>query len=505
MAAKDLEYDFFEDPPEELTCSVCMKVLCEPHLMNCCGQQFCEHCLEKWLLKNKTCPHCRSADFYHVFMHPTSRKVGNLKVYCPNRQHGCKVVLKISEYEQHLSTTDDGGCLYVKLKCPNDCTAEVFRGEMQGHIQKECPRRLVSCFHCNLQGEHQHITGDHEEECPSYPLLCPRGCKDTVLRKYLEAHQDTCPLERVLCPFHQLGCEAEVCRKDLAKHVDTSALQHMTVLAKSHMALSEQHAVLEAEHAILKEEHVKLAMKHSELEKNCTARKELYSAKVKSVAPIIQSLAPSPENRHLAQIYTILADPSYVKMGDAVDLVLSDSNKKSGSHHFIYTHHEPQSELKFRLEWERVETLHLVSSVESLVQHVQHQYKFYLYFTTGLSAKCGLELCVEVTLNSTNSARKRNRRVLASICCGIPQIGVPCTPGNHSGLLIGTLTVTLDCGNNELITIGVKYTGLGRRQFCGCRCHPPYRGPFSLIGKAAFEFLGLPPPPQPPSQTDSKR
>ena len=108
MAAKDIDYEFVEDPAEELTCSICMKVLCEPHLMNCCGQQFCEHCLEKWLLKNKTCPHCRSANFSHIFMHPTSRKVGNLKVYCPNKQDGCKVVLKICEYEQHLSTTDDG-------------------------------------------------------------------------------------------------------------------------------------------------------------------------------------------------------------------------------------------------------------------------------------------------------------------------------------------------------------------------------------------------------------
>ena len=223
--------------------------------MNCCGQYFCKDCLEKWLLKNKTCPQCRSTDFSHVFMHPTSRKVGNLKVYCPNRQHGCKMVIKISEYEQHLSTTDDRRCLYVKLKCPNDCTAGVFRGEMQGHIQKECPRRLVSCFHCNLQGEHQHITGDHDKECPLYPLLCPQGCKDTLLRI---AHRDTCPLEPVLCPFHQLGCKAEVCRKDLAKHVDTSSLQHMTVLAKSHMALSEQHAVLEEEHDEMKADYAKL-------------------------------------------------------------------------------------------------------------------------------------------------------------------------------------------------------------------------------------------------------
>ena len=382
------------------------------------------------------------------------------------------------------------GCLLVKLKCPNNCTAEVFRGEMQGHTQKECPMRLVSCFHCNLQGEHQHITGDHEEECPSFPLLCPRGCKDTVLRKDLETHRDTCPLEPVLCPFHLLGCEVEVYQKDLAKHVDTNSLQHMTVLAKSHMALSEQHAVLKEEHATLKEEHVRLAMKHSELEKNCTAEKESYSAKVRLVAPIMQSLPLSPENRHLAQICTLLADPSYVKMGDSVDLVLSDSNEKCGSHHFIYTHQEPQSELEFRLEWERVVTVQHVSLL------IQHQYKFYLYSTTGLSGECGLNLRVEVTLNKDSGARnRRGGNTLASICCGSPRV-VPDTPGDP-GLLIGTLIVTLDCGksNNELITIGVKYT-LG--QLCGCQCH--WKN--SLLARVSSAVAAV--FQQPPSQTDSK-
>ena len=431
--------------------------------MNCCGQQFCKDCLEKWLLKNKTCPHCRSKIFSHVFMHPTSRKVGNLKVYCPNRQHGCKVVLKISECEQHLSTTDDRGCLYVKLKCPNDCTAEVFRGEMQGHIQKECPRRLVSCFHCNLQGEHQHITGDHEEECPSYPLPCPRGCK--VMRKDIATHRDTCPLEPVLCPFHQLGCEVEVCRKDLAKHVDTTALQHMTVLAKSHMSLSERHAVLEAEHATLKEEHatlkeehVKLCMKHSALEKNYTAEKESYFAKIKPVTRIIQSLPLSPENHCLAQICTILADPSYVKRGDAVDLVLSNSNEKSGSHHFIYTHQKPQSELKFRLEWERGKVMWYIAS------DIMLSYKFKLYSTTDLSETCGLNLSVVVTANKGSDASTAEE--LASICCGMPQDMPPDTPGLY-GQLIGTWRCKV-VGSKQTFGVKFKYRQ-GLR--CRCPCH----------------------------------
>ncbi len=254
-AIKDLNYDFVEDVPEELTCSICTGLLCEPHLMNCCEQQFCKDCLEKWLLRKKACPHCRSADFSHMLMKQTSRKTKELKVFCPNKHHGCKAVLKIGELDGHLSTTNHGGCLYVELKCPNHCPAEVFRGEMKTHAQKECPRRLVSCSHCKLQGEHQHIVGDHEEECPLYPVPCPQGCGDIVVRQDLEAHRDTCPLQPVLCTFHELGCKTKLCRRDLEKHVATSLVQHMSLLAKSHMILQAEHATLNADHATLKQDY----------------------------------------------------------------------------------------------------------------------------------------------------------------------------------------------------------------------------------------------------------
>ena len=214
-ASKDFDYEFVEAVPEDLTCSICMKALCEPHLMNCCEQQFCKGCLEKWLLKNNACPHCRSTNFTHVLMQQTSRKAKELKVYCPNRQHGCKTVLKVSECEEHLATTNAKGCLYIKLNCPNDCKAELFRGEMETHTKKECPRRSVVCSHCHLEGEYQLIMGDHQKKCPLYPLPCPRGCSCVVPRRDLEAHRNTCPLEPVPCSFSELGCKTLVCRKDL--------------------------------------------------------------------------------------------------------------------------------------------------------------------------------------------------------------------------------------------------------------------------------------------------
>ena len=241
MAAsgKDVEYQFVEALPEELTCSICMKALCEPHMVNCCEQQSCKQCLDEWCRNNKTCPHCHSTDFSTIFLKKKTRKVGELKVYCPNKQHGCKAEIKISEYDSHLSLDNKKGCSYFLLDC-NDCKAKVFRGEMEAHTREKCPNRVVSCKWCNLEGEYQLIVGDHVKACPSSPLSCPRGCGADLIRKDLESHCSTCPLEPVPCSFRGLGCKTTVCRKDLDKHIETSTPQHMTMLAESHMVIQAQ-------------------------------------------------------------------------------------------------------------------------------------------------------------------------------------------------------------------------------------------------------------------------
>ena len=230
VPGKDIEYEFVEALPEELTCSICMKVLCEPHMINCCEQTFCKECLSKWSRRNRTCPHCRSTGFSTMFRKQINRKINELKVYCPNKQHGCKAELKISEYDGHLSLANKG-CSYVELDCPNKCLAKVFRGEMEVHTREKCPKRVVSCEWCNSKGEYELIAGDHVKTCPSFPHPCPRGCVAKLVRKDLESHRSTCPLEPVPCPFRGMGCKTTVHRKDLDKHIETSTPQHMTVLA----------------------------------------------------------------------------------------------------------------------------------------------------------------------------------------------------------------------------------------------------------------------------------
>ena len=167
MAREELK--FAETIPQEMICLICLQVLHEPHLVNCCEQQFCMNCLEKWLESNQCCPHCRSTDFSYMLMKQQRRKIRELKVYCPNRQHGCKAVLKYGECASHLSGTNSDGCLYIKLECPNHCNTKVFRWKLAEHQERVCIHRTVTCSHCKLRGELMKMVQKHVNKCPSRP------------------------------------------------------------------------------------------------------------------------------------------------------------------------------------------------------------------------------------------------------------------------------------------------------------------------------------------------
>jgi hypothetical protein len=144
MAASE-EFEDYEyvAAPQELMCSICIRVMCRPHLVNCSKQQFCGDCLERWLEENDFYPHCRNTGFSYMFMQQKDRKISELKVYCLNKQHGCKAVLKQTEVDNHPNTN---GCQYIELSCPNNCTAKVLCGKMLEHKQKYCPNVPTAKF-----------------------------------------------------------------------------------------------------------------------------------------------------------------------------------------------------------------------------------------------------------------------------------------------------------------------------------------------------------------------
>ena len=44
---------------DDLTCSICYGIMCQPSTIQPCSHTFCGGCLSEWHLKNPKCPYCR--------------------------------------------------------------------------------------------------------------------------------------------------------------------------------------------------------------------------------------------------------------------------------------------------------------------------------------------------------------------------------------------------------------------------------------------------------------
>ena len=249
----DPECEFVVDVPEKFKCMICIKVLSEPHLSECCGQHYCKSCLENWLLRNPTCPHCRMRNPKHILNKVCVREIKELEVYCTNHQAGCQWKGELGDLGTHQS-----GCGYTKVKCSQGCGHEmrrnemdvhkqnecphtevkctgcvqkVRRREMNSHLQKECHFRLYVCEHCKQHRDTYHAitkSGGHHEMCPNYPVKCPLECGKTVQRKHVQSHISggECQIGSALHKTTDCtnGCGQQVKRKDLSEHLRSECL-----------------------------------------------------------------------------------------------------------------------------------------------------------------------------------------------------------------------------------------------------------------------------------------
>lgn len=249
--------DFVNQDLEKLTCTICTKVVRNPHLTACCGQNFCSSCLTQWFTKTKkeSCPHCRAEgrDFQHIPDKKAKREVNDLQVRCSNKKEGCSWVGKLVDLKKHLDS--ENGCEFVEVECPYKCgcfrpnstvgqivsdtcrpiprprifTISTFqRKHLSKHIREECPKRPSTCEYCGLKGQYDDIRRHIEYDCFEKPLKCPNKCDaKPIKRKYLGAHRNVCPLQIVSCPFNNAGCSVKIVRKDLDNHVTANTQQHL--------------------------------------------------------------------------------------------------------------------------------------------------------------------------------------------------------------------------------------------------------------------------------------
>ena len=231
------ECDIVETLPKDLECSICLNVLREPNLNDCCGQHFCQACIQRIIDDNKPCPLCNEANFTVILDKKTQRKILELLVKCRRHQSGCEWVGELKSLEEHC-----GICEYVEVDCPNSCGETLQRRLHSYHLESECPKRHFVCTYCGHESTHGDITTEHWPTCEQFPISCKNLCGTQNIPRCKEvAHRlEDCPLQEVECKYKYVGCEEKVKRKDIDAHMEMEMKKHLELMERYAKKLEEK-------------------------------------------------------------------------------------------------------------------------------------------------------------------------------------------------------------------------------------------------------------------------
>ena len=212
------EYSFVSKDPaqiEDLKCPICLELVHEPVLTSC-GHLFCQRCV-----KGQTrCPTCRD-ELQCMRNQRDERRVKGLKVKCPNWSKGCRWQGDLGDTGQHTGTN----CQMETIHCPKGCLKEILRGHSSKH-GAVCTQRDYNCPHCQFEGTFASVTTEHFTACKSFPLTCPAGCDNHLLRWQMASHLAGCAEELVPCMYASIGCQEVIRRRQLQAHVDNQKDDH---------------------------------------------------------------------------------------------------------------------------------------------------------------------------------------------------------------------------------------------------------------------------------------
>ena len=254
-------------------CSICLSVLREPFLVDCCGYHFCKSCIETVKDDHKPCPLCNN-DFKTMPNKQLQRLLNQREVYCKHKEEGCEWTGELSKLDEHLNVDCDNsekrlsGCEYTEIKCSH-CKKMVQRKDFKLHNIR-CSGEKYTCEYCNKYSASYHkVTEEHWPECSAYPVKCPNGCEESLKRSDLNKHLACdCPQTVVQCDLAHFGCEVQLPRVEMASHIENGAMDHISLLTtKFHEAQDEIDG--------LKEEYADMAFEvHCLQEMNTSIRED---------------------------------------------------------------------------------------------------------------------------------------------------------------------------------------------------------------------------------------
>ena len=221
--------EFVEEPPEDFKCPVCLSVVKEPHLTECCGHLFCQKCIDRVIKYKRPCPLCKEADFHTMLDKRTLRELRELKVLCVRSKHGCRWEGTVNDLQRHLYSD----CKFEYAMCSNGCGERILRCNLKEHLTSTCPKCDVSCSYCQWKGTLDDLTNKHLDVCPRMTFPCRNGCgMPPIERHEMEKHiTRDCPLQLVTCDFRHVGCTVQVTRKEIPQHIMENLQHHLSLMA----------------------------------------------------------------------------------------------------------------------------------------------------------------------------------------------------------------------------------------------------------------------------------
>ena len=181
------EVTFVEEPLDfHHECLVCLQLLREPWILECCGHHLCKPCIDKLIRNKQGCPHCRIGRFRYMRDRNHERIVLGKQVYCKYKSKGCEWKGTLREVDQHRS---------AKLRRCDWC---------QDQLQ------------CYEENQHQGvcIVANEVIDCE----LKPFGCSEKLPRMNIHRHmQDRCKehIELVKQAYEKLSSEVCVLAKKI--------------------------------------------------------------------------------------------------------------------------------------------------------------------------------------------------------------------------------------------------------------------------------------------------
>ena len=230
---ENTDIQFVDGPANDWNCPVCLEVLKDPFLTECCGHHFCKRCINAVREQQNTCPLCKKYPIKGIVDKRFQREINEAQVYCQLLSQGCQWTGRLAHLNTHLNKGElSGQCKYVAVNCPNNCYKAFPRRDIKRHVNNECEYRPFACPHCSHKGVFKFVELHHYPKCENYPVTCPNNCtKNKIKRCQLQKHYGVCPNTIVSCPFSEAGCKVKVKRCNLKKHSDSNFTQHQTLIS----------------------------------------------------------------------------------------------------------------------------------------------------------------------------------------------------------------------------------------------------------------------------------